>query len=98
MIKLVLFCLILTSCAVPEFKPTGAYRHFVVSIIIDDNIIHNGEKVKGLAQCGNSGKERFCILRVPSIKWLDDEGWYTWGKELGHAYYDDYHKGVEDIY
>ena len=90
--------LLLSGCAIPEFKPTGEYKSFRVQIIIDNNIIHNGEKVQGLAQCGNAGRERFCILTVPSIDALDDFDWYYWGKELGHGYYDNYHEGVEDIY
>ena len=90
--------LIFSGCSIPPFKPTGEYKNFRVQIIIDDNIIQDGVKVQGLARCGNAGRERFCILTVPSIDALDDFDWYYWGKELGHAYYDDYHKGIEDIY
>jgi len=97
-IKIILIALLVTSCSIPPFKPQGAYKHIVVSIIIDNNIMVDGEKVKGTAQCGSSGKERFCILRVPSIEALDDFDWYYWGKELGHVYFDNYHEGFEDIY
>jgi len=87
-----------SGCSIPPFKPQGAYRHATISIVIDNDIHVDGEKVKGTAQCGNAGKERFCILKVPSIEDLDDFDWYYWGKELGHVYFDNYHEGVEDIY
>jgi len=90
--------LLCSGCSIPPFKPQGAYRHFTVSLIIDDDIYVKGEKVQGTAQCCNAGKERFCILKVPSITALDDFDWYYWGKELGHAYFDNYHEGVDDIY
>ena len=90
--------LLIASCTIPPFKPTGAYKNFRVQIIIDNDIIVDGEKVQGTAQCGNSGKERFCILRVPSIEDLDDFDFYYWGKEVAHGYFGNYHEGVDDIY
>jgi hypothetical protein len=98
--KMILIVLMagLVGCSIPPFKPTAANKYVKLTIIIDNNIIVNGEKAKGLAKCGGEGIHRFCILRLPSIEALDDFDWYYWGKELGHAYYDDYHKGIEDIY
>jgi len=96
--KVMILCVLLAGCSIPPFKPQAEYRHATIKIIIDNNIIVDGEKVKGTAQCGNEGKERFCILRVPSIESLDDFDWYYWGKELGHAYFGNYHEGIEDIY
>jgi len=66
----------------------------MVEIVVDNNIIFEGRKVAGLAKCAND----YRILQVPSIEALDDFDWYTWGKELGHGYYGNYHEGVKDIY
>ena len=86
------------GCAIPPFKPQGIYRHATISIVIDDNIMIDGEKGQGTAQCGNAGKERFCILTLPSIDSLDDFDFYYWGKELAHVWGGNYHEGIEDIY
>jgi len=93
-----LILLLCSGCSIPPFKPQGAHKHITLSIIIDNDIWVDGEKVKGTAQCGGVSPHRFCILRVPSIETLDDFDWYYWGKELGHVYFDNYHEGIDDIY
>jgi len=98
LILLSLLLLSLTGCNIPSFKPTAIHKVFTVEIIIDNNIIFEGEKVAGLARCGDAGKARHCILHVPSIESLDDFDWYYWGKEFGHGYFGNYHEGVDDIY
>lgn len=93
-----LILIFLTGCSIPPFKPQMNNSYVTLSITIDNDIIQDGEKVAGLAKCSGEGVNRFCFLRVPSIEDLDDWDWYTWGKELGHAYYGNYHEGVVDIY
>lgn len=90
--------LVFSGCAIPPFKPQAANKHVTLSIIIDNDIWVDGEKAQETAQCGGISPDRFCILRVPSIDALDDFDWYYWGKGLGHAYFDNYHEGIEDIY
>ena len=85
----------LLGCATPPFTPTAENKFVVLKIIIDKDIDKCGKEATGCSVCTSPG---ICTLYLPSIKWLDDENWYIWGKELGHAYYDNYHKGVADIY